>query len=95
MDDKFFKPRIVGPEDCKLACTLECIQGGKSLRTNKITGHTDKVPGIGEQIVMWGEGLDFGFRRVNTSPIVKIESQGNKHACTTESGSIYLLVVDA
>lgn len=60
------------------------------LRTDEILGKTQELPQVGKQFVLFGEGLEFGTRCVNTSPVKSVERhQPDLFVITTESGSIY------
>lgn len=59
------------------------------MRTDVVEGITHELPKVGESFVMLSEGLEFGTRMVNTSPVQNIETIDNKHQLFTESGSLY------
>lgn len=59
------------------------------LRTNEIEGVTKELPTEGKQFIILGEGLKFGTRCVNTSPVKKIEKSEKTYTILTESGSTY------
>jgi len=60
------------------------------IRTDEVLGKTDELPQVGKPFILIGEGLEFGNRMVNTSPVKEIERhQPNLFVLTTESGSIY------
>lgn len=60
------------------------------VRTDEVLGKTDELPQVGKQFVLFGEGLEFGTRRVNTSPVKEVERhQPDLFVLTTESGSVY------
>lgn len=59
------------------------------LRTDKIEGVTRELPVVGKSFILLGEGLEFGTRCVNTSPVKEVSKDGHKYTIKTESGSIY------
>lgn len=62
------------------------------VRTDEIVGITKNLPKEGEIFVLIGEGLEFGTRVVNTSPVkMLLENENNpgEYLLHTESGSIY------
>lgn len=63
------------------------------IRTDVIKGITHELPQIGQGFVMLSEGLDFGTRYIQTSPIKNIKTIDNKHQIFTESGSVYEIEV--
>lgn len=86
-------------ENATIPVRMTKVKGGKALRTSSVEGHTSALPEVGKQFVMWGtEAFDPDIRkmagsgrRVNTSPIVNIETVESQYRCTTESGSVYLI----
>jgi len=59
------------------------------LRSETVEGVTRELPVEGKSFVLLGEGLEFGTRCVNTSPVKKVEKEGHKYILQTESGSTY------
>ena len=59
------------------------------IRTDVIEGITHELPEVESQFAMLAEGLEFGTRYVQTSPVKNIESMDNKYQLFTESGSLY------
>lgn len=74
----------------KCTCTLTKVENNHNkLRDDVIHGHCDAMPTLNKCFLMYGEGKEFGIRRVNTSPIKSIQRDGWNFKVTTESGSIY------
>jgi len=71
---------------------LNRIVGGQNLRTNNIDGVCDQLPTVGQHFVMFGEGLEFGTRRINTSLVKSIDRNENSLVFDTEN-SIYELTI--
>lgn len=61
----------------------------EKMRTDVVEGVTRELPTEGKIFALMGEGLEFGTRCVNTSPVKKLEKDGNTYTLHTESGSIY------
>ena len=59
------------------------------LRTDEVEGVTRELPTVGKSFVIIGEGLEFGNRCVNTSPLKKVEEIENGYRLHTASGSLY------
>lgn len=74
----------------RIPCILRRIHAGQALRTSVIEGFTVKHPTVGEPFFMNAEGLEFGTRVVNTSPVKEVHGAG---FFLTESGSIYHLQI--
>lgn len=47
-----------------------------NLRTETVEG-TFKIPVVGEDFVLYGEGLKFGTRIVRTTPVQEVTQDGN------------------
>ncbi len=59
------------------------------LRTDEIEGETEELPTEGKAFTMFGEGLEFGVRVINTSLAIKVEKSFNLYTFETASGSVY------
>ena len=87
-------PESVFPQ-AKLKVKLTRLAGGEALRTTEVIGTTDKLPEVGQQLVLIGAPIEgtFDARWVNTSPVVSFEEVTTGRIIVTESGSQYLLEV--
>ena len=62
----------------------------KNLRTDTVEGVIQSLPKVGEPIVLFGKGLEFGTRVVHTTPIQSIEKIENVYTVITQNSTYRL-----
>jgi hypothetical protein len=74
-----------------LPCVLSKVSGGKSVRTDEVSGRTFKLPEVDSSFTMFADSLtEGGFcRMVMTSKIERIEQKKNDVVRITTENSTY------